>query len=109
MATKRAVKSTDLKRSNSEIKLFVQEADVRIAAVRKNDIELSEQDLTNIAAVISKVAKPLKDVWATVQPDNASIEFGLALEGSSGALAALLVNGKAAAHLTVTMSWGEKK
>ncbi len=109
MPQKRTRTQTKLYPKPSDLKLYIQPADVRLTNTRGSDIELSEQDMENIAALITKVGKPLKDAWASVQPNRASIEFGLALEGGSGLLTAFLVNGKAAAHLTITMNWGADK
>jgi hypothetical protein len=54
---------------------------------------------------LEEIGSHVARAWRQVSPDEASVEFGLAVTAKSGKLAAVLVEGGADASLTVTMTW----
>ncbi len=65
---------------------------------------LSFKDVTNtIESIAGAVVATLKKV----QPDKASVEFGVEVAIESGQLTALLVQGTATSNLKITLEWGK--
>ncbi|GAA1665447.1 hypothetical protein GCM10009830_08770 [Glycomyces endophyticus] len=63
------------------------------------------ESFERIRGMIEAVGAELADVWAKVQPQEATVEFGVAADIKSGRLTGLLVSGGAAATLKVTLKW----
>ena len=62
----------------------------------------------NITNSIEKISTALAKTVDKVQPDKASIEFGLELATKEGQLTALLVQGSVTANLTIKLEWEKK-
>ena len=58
-----------------------------------------------VRETIGAIAEQLAAVWQAVRPDEAVVEFGLALSARTGKLTGLLVEGGGQASLKVTLSW----
>jgi hypothetical protein len=54
---------------------------------------------------VDAIASTLGQVWEKVQPNEATVEFGLSLTAKSGKLTGLLVDGEGEASLTITLVW----
>ncbi|MQM28049.1 CU044_2847 family protein [Glycomyces albidus] len=67
--------------------------------------EAGPESFERIRGMIEAVSGELADVWAKVQPQEATVEFGVAADVKSGRLTGLLVSGGAAATLKVTLKW----
>jgi Trypsin-co-occurring domain 1 len=58
-----------------------------------------------IRDTVSAIAGKLAEACRHVQPDEASVEFGLSLVAQAGKLTGLLVDGSGSASLKITLSW----
>jgi hypothetical protein len=58
-----------------------------------------------VRETIEAIAAELAGAWEQVKPDEASVEFGLALTAKSGKLTGLLVEGGGSASLKVALTW----
>jgi hypothetical protein len=54
---------------------------------------------------VSAIARQLTQAWEAVKPQEASVEFDLALTVKSGKLTGLLVDGSGSAALKVKLVW----
>lgn len=63
------------------------------------------RSLDDVMAAIEGIASSVEEAFQKVQPDEATIEFGLELAAESGKLTALLVKGGGKASLTITLKW----
>ena len=61
-----------------------------------------------VRETIAGIASELAQVWDTVRPTEASVEFGLKLSAKSGKLTGLLVEGGGEASLTVSLTWARQ-
>jgi hypothetical protein len=61
--------------------------------------------LNSIEAIAATLAKTLD----RVQPDKASVEFGIEVAVKEGVLTGLLVKGTTTGNLTVTLEWEKQK
>ena len=69
---------------------------------------LSRVDLESALAPIGEVAAMIRERVAPFTPTRAAVEFGVSFSVQSGALTALVFDGKGEASLTVTLEWGRE-
>ena len=62
-----------------------------------------------IATTIENIAKTLNATVAKINPDRASIEFGVELAIESGQLSALIVQGSTNGNLKITLEWKKQE
>lgn len=60
---------------------------------------------SGVRSTVQAIAGELTSAWRAVRPDEASVEFALALKAKEGKLTGLLVSGGAEASLKVTLKW----
>jgi hypothetical protein len=65
----------------------------------------SAMSFDGVSATVRAIGSQLAQAWETVQPDEASVAFGLRLTAKTGKLTGLLVDGGGEATLSVTMTW----
>jgi len=58
-----------------------------------------------VRSTLEGVAAELAKAWEKVQPDEATVGFGIKLTAKSGKLTGLIVDGGGEAALTVTLKW----
>ena len=58
--------------------------------------------------VIAGMANMVSDAFAKINPDKATVEFGVEVGVESGELTALLVKGTGTSNLKITMEWNRK-
>ena len=58
-----------------------------------------------VIPIVQGIAAQLAQAFAAIQPDKASVEFGLKLSTKAGALTALLVDGSGDASLKIGLEW----
>ncbi|GAB3225138.1 hypothetical protein GCM10027447_14270 [Glycomyces halotolerans] len=63
------------------------------------------ESLDRIRDMISAVSGELVSAWEKAQPQEATVEFGVAVDVKAGKLTGLLVGGGGAASLKVTLKW----
>ncbi|WP_051326372.1 CU044_2847 family protein [Glycomyces tenuis] len=63
------------------------------------------ESLDRIRDTVEAVSGELVSVWEKVRPQEATVEFGIAVDVKAGKLTGLLVGGGAAATLKVTLKW----
>ncbi|MDJ0839589.1 MAG: CU044_2847 family protein [Acidobacteriota bacterium] len=100
---------------DQEVKLFVEademhkpvgtafgqkKDDARKAADRREDVFGQGLDLA--AAAAQRCAQTMEMMAEDVRPDNFQVQFGIRLDGDTGAV---ITKAKGGAHLNVTMSW----
>jgi hypothetical protein len=61
-----------------------------------------------VTDTIEGVAKAMLATLQKVQPDKASIEFGVEVAVDSGALSALIVKGTGTGNLKITLEWAKE-
>ncbi len=61
-----------------------------------------------VTDTIKSMAKSFVAMWNEVQPNKASVEFGVEVGFEPGNLTALLVKGSGKGHLTVTVEWAKQ-
>jgi hypothetical protein len=66
-----------------------------------------EFSFDSIGTAIESLAKELQQTFDRVEPNKASVKFGLELAIESGQLTALVVKGSGKANLEVTLEWGK--
>ena len=60
---------------------------------------------SGVRSTVQAIAGELTAAWQSVRPDEAGVEFSLALKVKEGKLTGLLVSGGAEASLKVTLKW----
>ena len=87
--------------------LLVEVTPVRGGGDREHDVASIERvmSLASIGNAIHGISGVVLDALHTVQPDTASIEFGIEVGVNSGQLTAILVKGSAKANLKITLQW----
>ncbi|MCH7230874.1 hypothetical protein L0U85_08425 [Glycomyces sp. L485] len=63
------------------------------------------ESLDRIRDMITAISGELVTAWEKVQPQEATVEFGIAADVKAGKLTGLLVGGGAAATLKITLKW----
>lgn len=84
------------------VRVTVQTADAGGGAA---DIADRLWDLYQVQAAITKLAALARDAIEGVAPDEATVEFGVAIKTEAGRLTGLLVSGGAEASFRVTLTW----
>ena len=69
------------------------------------DISDRRWDLEQVQAAITKLAKLAQEAVVQVAPQEATIEFGVAIKTEAGRLTGLLVSGGAEASFKITLTW----
>lgn len=59
-----------------------------------------------VSQAIEGVARKLNEVWKKVEPQKASVEFGVEFTIGSGDLMALIVENSTTASMKITLEWG---
>ena len=62
-----------------------------------------------VTATVRNIAKALNTTITELEPDKARIEFGIELALQSGQLSALLVQGRTAGNLKISLEWEKQK
>ncbi len=62
-------------------------------------------DFDGVRDTIRAIGAQLAEVWEHVRPDEARVEFGLALTARAGKLTGMIVEGGGSASLNVTLVW----
>ena len=75
------------------------------------DVATGEVLFSEVMSTIESLGQALVTTLSKVNPDKASVEFGLGLATKEGKLTALLVQGSLEASLKITLEWtsDEKK
>jgi hypothetical protein len=92
MSEQRLVKTSDGTEFYVELADVEQDGPVSIA-------DHGPLSFEGVAATVQGIATDLSTVWKAVEPDEASVTFGLKLTGKSGELTDLVVGGSDEANL----------
>jgi len=80
-----------------------------VAGTGPANITLGEAlSFDGVRDTIEALAAEMAKVWAKVQPDEATVEFGLSLDARTGKLTGLVLEGKAAASFSISLTWRAK-
>ncbi len=73
----------------------------------EEDVSFRVQSFQGVIDAIESIASAMDTALKKVQPDKASVEFGLEMAIESGELTALLVKGSGTANLKISLEWGK--
>ncbi len=80
--------------------------EVEVAGTGPANIGIGEAlSFDGVRDTIEALASEIGKVWAKVKPDEATVVFGLALDARTGRLTGLLLDGKASANFTISITW----
>ena len=71
----------------------------------EQDVSLSALRIEGVMDTVKGIARQLHGVFEAVKPQEASVEFGIALAAKSGKLTGLLVEGSGDASFKITLKW----
>lgn len=92
--------------------------DGTIIYIETNDIDGGEEEIStkekflpfkNVKLSIISISKEISEALQKVQPDKASVKFGLEVGVETGNIFTLITKGSASANLEITLEWNKSK
>ena len=82
------------------------EMHVEATPIGEQQVSLSKLPFRKVKDSIEVIAKEVSEAIQSIQPDKASIKFGVEIGVQSDGLTALLAQGSSKANLEITLEWG---
>ena len=80
---------------------------VEATATGEEAVAFDARPFREVTGAIEGIANALSESLKRVQPDKATVEFGVELALDSGMLTAMIVKGTSTANLKITLEWGK--
>jgi hypothetical protein len=78
---------------------------VEVSQMGREDVAFDVKPFTEITDALEGIVGAIAGTLQKVQPDKASVKFGLELAIESGQLTAIIVKGSGKANLEITLEW----
>jgi hypothetical protein len=80
---------------------------VEVTPIGEQKIAFQKRPFKEATDAIKAIAKELSGVLQEVNPDKATIKFGLEIAIESGQITTLIVKGSSKANLEITLEWSK--
>ncbi len=72
----------------------------------ESNVGIRTASFEKVIQAIEGIAGKLNDIWKKVEPQRASVEFGVEFAIGSGYITALIVENSNTASMKITLEWG---
>ena len=80
---------------------------IEATSTGREDVAFDLKSFSQVTEALEGISGTLAQSLQKVQPDRASIKFGLDLTVESGSLTAVIVKGSSKANLEITLEWNQ--
>jgi len=105
-ASESSIQSVPVKLENSTT-IYIEATSTGREDVASDEKLFDEKSLSQITEALEGISQTLAQSLQKIQPDKASVKFGLELAIESGNLTAVIVKGSSKANLEITLEWNQ--
>jgi len=80
---------------------------VEVSHTGREDVAFDTKSFKQVTEVLEGISKTLSESLEKIQPNKATVKFGMEFSIESGQLTAIIVKGASKANLEVTLEWNK--
>lgn len=80
---------------------------IEATSTGREDVAFDLKSFSQVTEALEGISRALAQSLQNIQPDKASVKFGLELAIESGNLTAVIVKGSSKANLEITLEWNQ--